>query len=140
MIVHFEKIHNDEIQKYLTDNYKINVSSKIMIEAFEGSIGKAIRLKEKQEDYENIENIICNLEKKDRIDILNMADVIYKAKDEKSEILDYMNIVFINLAKKNIKYADCIQIVEKTKERLQSNANYDMSIDNMLLNLWEIVN
>ena len=29
---------------------------------------------------------------------------------------------------------------ENTKKRLQANANYDMSIDNMLLNLWEEVN
>ena len=40
----------------------------------------------------------------------------------------------------NSKYADCIAIVEETKRRLQSNANYDMCIDNLLLSLWENVN
>ena len=69
-----------------------------------------------------------------------MSEPIYKAKEEKYEILDYMNIVFINLATKSSKYANCINIVENTKKRLQSNANYDMCIDNMLLNLWEQVN
>ena len=69
-----------------------------------------------------------------------MAQPIYKAKDKKNEVLDYINIVLINFAKRSNKYANCIKIVEDTKKRLQSNANYDMSIDNMLLKLWEQVN
>lgn len=140
MILHFEKISNQTIEKFLEENYQTKINSKIMIDAFQGSIGKAIQLKEKQEEYEKIEDIIYSLEKKDKIDILNMSEIIYKAKEEKNDILDYMNIVFIDLAKKTNKYADCIKIVEETKRRLQSNANYDMSIDNMLLKLWEQVN
>ena len=111
-----------------------------MIDSFQGSIGKAIQLKDKQEEYQKIEQIIYSLENKDKIDILNMSEPIYKAKDKKNEVLDYINIVLINLAKKSNKYANCIKIVEDTKKRLQSNSNYDMSIDNMLLNLWEEVN
>ena len=111
-----------------------------MIDAFQGSIGKALQLKEKQDEYGKLEQIIYSLEKKDKIDILNMSEIIYKAKDEKFDILDYMNIVFINLAKISNKYANCIKIVEDTKRRLQSNANYDMCIDNMLFRLWEEVN
>lgn len=140
MILHFDKISNQEIQKYLEENCKVNISSKIMIDAFQGSIGKALQLKEKQDEYGKLEQIIYSLEKKDKIDILNMSEIIYKAKDEKFDILDYMNIVFINLAKISNKYANCIKIVEDTKRRLQSNANYDMCIDNMLFRLWEEVN
>ena len=44
------------------------------------------------------------------------------------------------MAKKSSKYANCINIVEDTKKRLKSNSNYDMSIDNMLLKMWEQVN
>ena len=43
----------------------------------------------------------------------------------------------LKLSKSNINYIKCIKIVEETKRRLNSNANYDMSIDNMLLGLWE---
>lgn len=140
MILHFDKILDEEIEKYLEENYHIKINSKIMIDAFQGSIGKALQLKEKQEEYEKIEQIIYSLETKDKIDILNMSEIIYKTKDEISDVLDYMNIVFINLAKKASKYANCIEIIEETKRRLKSNANYDMSIDNMLFNLWEEVN
>ena len=140
MILHFEKISDEQIQKYLQDNYQTEINSKIMLEACQGSIGKALEIKDKQELYQNTEQVVNSLERKDKIDILNMSDFIYKSKDDKLEILNYMNVLFINLAKINSKYADCIAIVEETKRRLQSNANYDMCIDNLLLSLWENVN
>ena len=140
MILHFEKISDEQIQKYLQDNHQTEINSKIMLEACQGSIGKALEIKDKQELYQNTEQVVNSLERKDKIDILNMSDFIYKSKDDKLEILNYMNVLFINLAKINSKYADCIAIVEKTKRRLQSNANYDMCIDNLLLSLWENVN
>lgn len=140
MILRFNKISDENIVKFLEENYQTKVNSQIMLDAFQGSIGKAIQLQDKQDEYEQIENIIVNLESRDKIDTLNKADVIYKAKEEKFEILDYINIILLDLAKKSGKYASCINIVEDTKRRLQSNANYDMSIDNMLLKLWEQVN
>ena len=140
MILRFNKISNENIVRFLEENYQTKVTSQIMLEVFQGSIGNAIKLQDKQEEYEQIENVIVNLEKRDKIDTLNKADVIYKAKDEKFEILDYINIVLLDMAKKSSKYANCINIVEDTKKRLKSNANYDMSIDNMLLKMWEQVN
>ena len=140
MILHFEKISDEQIQKYLQDNHQTEINSKIMLEACQGSIGKALEIKDKQELYQNTEQVVNSLERKDKIDILNMSDFIYKSKDDKLEILNYINVLFINLAKINSKYADCIAIVEETKRRLQTNANYDMCIDNLLLSLWENVN
>lgn len=140
MILHFNKISDENILRFLEENYQTKVNSQIMLEAFQGSIGKAIQLQDKQEEYEQIENVIVNLEKRDKIDTLNGAEIIYKAKDEKFEILDYINIILLDMARKSGKYANCINIVEDTKKRLQSNANYDMCIDNMLLKLWEQVN
>ena len=120
MILHFDKIPNDKINQFLEENYSVKINSKIMLNACQGSIGKAIQLQNKQEDYEKIEQVIYQLENKDKIDILNMAEPIYKAKDDKFEVLNYMNIVLMVLAFKSAKYAKCI--------------------DNMLLNLWEQVN
>ena len=45
----------------------------------------------------------------------------------------------MNYAKK-MKYANCINSVEETKKRLDNNANYDMSIDILLLKIWEELN
>ena len=140
MIIHFDKIPNNQIEEFLENNYQINFKSPIMINAFQGSIVKALQLKENQEQYEKIEDVLYNLEKQDKIDTLNMSEIIYKSKDEKMKILDYMNVVLLELAKKSSKYANCISIVEETKKSLQANANFDMSIDNMLFHLWEEVN
>ena len=35
---------------------------------------------------------------------------------------------------------EAIKIVEDTKKRLNFNSNYDMSIDNLLINIWEEFN
>ena len=69
-----------------------------------------------------------------------MAEEIYKTKEEIQSILEYMNVLALELSKKNIKYIKCIEIVEETKKRLKANSNYDMCIDNMLFNIWEEIN
>ncbi|CDB32733.1 aAA ATPase [Clostridium sp. CAG:575] len=140
MILHFEEISEEEILKYLEENYQIKINSQIMIKAFQGSIGKAIELKDKQEQYEKIENLIYGLEKMDVVDLVNKAEFLYSSKDDKTEIWDYMEVILMNIAKTSNKYAQTIEIVEQTKKRLAANANYDMSIDNMLFKIWETVN
>lgn len=140
MILHFEEISEEEILKYLEENYQIKINSQIMIKAFQGSIGKAIELKDKQEQYEKIENLIYGLEKMDVVDLVNKTEFLYSSKDDKTEILDYMEVILMNIAKTSNKYAQTIEIVEQTKKRLAANANYDMSIDNMLFKIWETVN
>ena len=87
-----------------------------------------------------IEKIIEELDKKNIIDIISESELMYKDKDEIMDILEYINIVLLKLAKEKIKFVNCIKIVEETKMRLKQNANYDMSIDNMLFNMWGEVN
>lgn len=140
MVLNFNKIKDEQILKFLKENYDTDIKSKTIINAFQGSIGKAIKIKDKQKEYEEIEDIISNVENRDKIDVLNIGDIIIKEKDDKFEILEYINTILLSLAKKRNKYAECINIVEDTKKRLKSNANYDMSIDNMLLKIWEQVN
>ena len=140
MILHFEQIEEKEISEYLQENYQITINSKNMLNAFQGSIGKALQLKDKQEQYEKIENLVNTLEKTDKIDLINNAEFLYSNKEEKTEILDYMEVILMNIAKHSNKYAQTIEIIEKTKKRLQANANYDMNIDNMLFEIWESVN
>ena len=138
MILHFNSISNSDMEKYLEENYKMNVTSN-MLDVFQGSIGKAIELKDKQEDYLKIEQAIENIEKEDLIDLIKNLDILYTSKDEILDMLDYINIILLKKSKENVKYTDCIKIVEDTKRRIDQNANYDMSIDNMLFNIWEEV-
>ena len=139
-IMHFEKINDKEIEKYLRENIEDTDSISNMISIADGSIGKVINLKNKSEIYNNIYEIIENLEKCDIIDILKKADEIYKIKEEVLGILDYINVLLIKQSRKKYKYANCIKVVEETKKRIKSNSNYNMCIDYMLFNIWGEVN
>jgi len=139
-ILHFNKIDNSDIKKYLSDNYNINNISENMLEIFQGSIGKALKLKDKQEEYQKIEHIIEQIKQSDLIDLINKSEILYQSKEEIDELLEYLNIILLRKAKQEYLYTNCIKIVENTKKRLKQNANYDMSIDNMLFNMWEEMN
>ena len=140
MIVNFKPIDKEKIKQYMEQNYQIYDLHANMLEAFQGSIGKALKLKEKIDIYEQIELIIKNLDNKNIIDILPQCEYLYKSKEEITEILEYINVILLRLTKEKVKYANCINIVENTKKRLKQNANYDMCIDNMIFNMWEEVN
>lgn len=137
MILHFRSLENAEIRNFLEENYDIKNISENILDTFQGSIGKAILLKDKQSEYEKIQEMIDNLNKKDIIDIVKLAEPIYKAKEEIFEILDYINIILLKKSKEQYLYTNCIKVVENTKKRLKQNANYDMCIDYMLFNMWE---
>ena len=135
-ILRFKDIKQEEIEKYLEEN-GIYFKDKRILKACSGSIGKALKVKDKQDEYENIHEFIENIGQKDIIEIFQKAEFIYNSKDEIKDILQYINILLLELAKENYKYAECVEIVEDTKKRLQSNANYDMTIDNMLMKMKE---
>lgn len=139
-IMNFNKISDEEMTKYLREKCDVKNIDQNMLYMYQGSIGKALELKEKQEEYRNIENIINNINRYDLIDFINNAEILYKSKEEINDILDYINVILFNKAKDEYLYTNCIQIVENTKKRLKQNANYDMSIDNMLFNIWEEIN
>ena len=125
------------MKEYLSKNLNLENITESMLDNFGGSIGKALNLKDKQELYEKIEQIINSLKSRDIIDILNMSEIIYKSKDEIFDILDYINVILLKKSKEDWKYTNCIQIVENTKQKLKQNANYDMCIDDMLFKICE---
>ena len=131
----FEAIEIEKIKKYIKQNYPEEEISENIINLSQGSIGKVLKLNENKNIYENIEKIFLNMQNKDLIEIVQMAEEIYKAKEEINSILDYMNVILLKLSKQNIKYIRCIEIVEQTKKRLKGNSNYDMCIDNLLFNM-----
>ena len=137
--MHFESINIEEIKKYINKNYPDEEISENIINLSQGSIGKIIKLNENKNIYENIEKIFLSMKNKDLIDIVQMSEEIYIAKDEISSILDYMNVILLKLSRKNIKYIKGIEIVEQTKKRLKANSNYDMCIDSLLFNMTSII-
>ena len=136
MKIAFQPLGKEEMKTYLR-KAGIEEKNANLLNLYNGSIGKAIRLQEKREIYEQIENVIESLEKQDIVEVFKKAEVLYKEKEIVQELLEYCNILLFQKALQNSIYLPTIKIVEETKRRMGANANHDMSIDNMLLTIWE---
>lgn len=136
-IIKFQTIEDKEIKKYLSQNYGIENISEDMLDIFGGSIGKAEDLKDKTELFSNIIEIMRCIKKLDLPDVLKKADIIYKSQDDKNDILEAINVILYKMSKEDLRFLNCIDIVQETTTRLNANANYNMSIDNMLFKIWE---
>ena len=136
----FNKLADSELLKYANIN-NMNINSNLL-GTCEGSISKLLSLNDNLSLYNSLDLIIDNLNNKDIVDVWNEAEVLYKSKDNILVLLDYINIVFLNNLRNTNerKYINGVQIIEMTKKRLASNANYDMCIDNLLLKIWEEFN
>ena len=115
-----------------------NITEESLLKSFGGSIGKCIKLKENSDQYIKIENFVNDLSKKDIIDIMVDAKIIYD-KENINDILDYLIVCLYNIAKEKREYLDCIKHVNECSTRLKANANFDMSIDRLVLKMWEEV-
>lgn len=137
----FQSLSNDNVTQYFSMNNLGSISSNIL-KLCNGSIGKAIELQDESIGYDSLDVLINSLDKKDILDIWNNSDILYQSKDNINSLLEYINIIFMDklLATSDTRYINCIKIVETTKKRLASNANFDMCIDNFLLKLWEEFN
>lgn len=141
MKLNFEPIPEEQIINYLRQNGLDADITTNMLKHCEGSIGRALKINELKEQYLQIEQLVNMLEKSNITQIWKKAEVLYSAKENVIDILNYMEIVIYNLIKQGKKrYINGIQIIEQAKQRILANANYDMSIDNLLLKLWEEVN
>ena len=141
--INFNKINDDDLKRILLEKYNYSNITENMLKLFSGSIEKAINLQGKQEIYSEIEQIFNNIENINIIDLLNKKEILLKNKEEIMNILEYINVLFfdkLKVANNKNEYIDAIKIVEDTKDRLNKNANLDMTIDNLLLNTWETIN
>ncbi|NLC87228.1 MAG: DNA polymerase III subunit delta' [Clostridiaceae bacterium] len=135
--VSFDAIPEETIIKYINENNSSEIDNNL-ISMSEGSIGKAILLQEKKDIYESVTNILDEIQNEDMNTLWKKAELLYKQKDNIQDILSYINVYLYKT--KNLNKINCIKYVEDTKKRLASNSNYDMSIDYLLIKLWEGIN
>lgn len=139
MTIKFKNIPNNELAQYAKNVIGYEELSENLLTSFDGSIGKAIKVKDNKEKYDKIDILIDNLEKKDIVDIFLEGKIIYD-KENIYDILDYIIVCLYSKQKKNEKYLDCIKYVNKCLSRIKANSNFDMSIDDMLFGMWEEIN
>lgn len=138
--ISFKNLSKSDLNNYARlNNIQFNEN---MLDICDGSISKLLSLEKNSELYNNIDKTISDLALKDIVDVWNEAEFLYKSKENINDALDYFNIVFLKKLKitNEPKYINAVNIVETTKKRLNSNANYDMCIDNLLLKIWEEFN
>lgn len=144
MKLYFNNLENKDIEKILKEQFNMADISEAFLNAVSGSVKKALLIKEKSSEYEQINKLFDIIDKENLVNFINSANIIYENKDDIYDILDYINILLDNKMKTNpiraFKYANCIFTVEEVKKRLRANSNYDMSIDYLLMNIWKEIN
>lgn len=138
MTIKFKNISNDALQKYAKENLAITQMTENFLKSCNGSIGKAMLQKQNQEKYLKIESLINNLETQDMITMMNEFKILYD-KENINTILEYIIICLYSKRNENSKYIDCIEKVNDCLVKLKSNANFDMSMDTMMFEMWEII-
>lgn len=142
MKIHFDKINDQEIKKYLIETCGVNDLNNNILKMCDGSIGKCLVIKDRLEEYKEIENIFSNLNTS-ITKFVNSAEILYKNKESINDYLEYINVILYNYCinnPNNIRFINSIKYVEVAKQRLLSNSNYDMCIDYLLFNIWEEIN
>ena len=144
MKLYFNNLDKNSVKKVLTEKFEMEDINDSFLDAVGGSIKKALLIKEKSSEYEQITKLFDIIDKENLVNFINSASIIYENKDDIYNILDYINILLDIKIKQNtkesFKYAKCIFIVEEVKKRLRANSNYDMSIDYLLMNMWKEIN
>ena len=135
--ISFKPIENAQINQYIESVCNIQNVSNYLIESCGGSLKKCMQIIENKDIYDKINSIFNNIENTNVLDAFNKLDFLYEDKERIYEMLEYMNTIFCNKAKDNIKYVDYIQVIEEAKKNLKSNSNYDMTIDKLLFSIYK---
>lgn len=142
--ISFSAIADSEVKKYILQNNIIESPSENILKVCGGSLGKVKHVAENLEIYSQIEDVTNKLiagNIKNMVDMFNKFQVLYDNKDNVLELLDYMIVIIYSfiIQKQNfsIKWLSIVQIIEKSKIKLNSNTNTDMCIDELLMNIFE---
>lgn len=138
MLIKFKDIPNEILKNYAIQQLGYEQMTDNLVKSFNGSIGKAMLQKQNQEKYLKIEGLINDLATQNIITIMNESKILYD-KENINIILEYMIICLYSKKEENLKYIDCIEKVNHCLVKLKSNANFDMSLDTMLFEIWEII-
>lgn len=136
----FRKLTDSELKTILERKYNKLDIQELMLKIADGSVNKAVSLDGKEELYNKVNRIYSSLENINIIELINSKEDIFKDKEEAIEMLEYINLIFFQKISSNLKYIECMKIVEDTKDRLKKNNNYDMTIDNLNMTVWEVIN
>lgn len=167
-IIKFLPISIIELKKYLMDRDIEESKATLLANFSRGSIEKALELSESSDFSimrDDIQKYMQYILDKNMVEILNISTDIDKYKDKIIVVLDMMinyfrdmmmcmgkvnkdmiingdRITFIQNMSKRITYSQVskiIDIIEETKRKMRSNCNFNISIQVMALNIYEVI-
>lgn len=128
-IIKFDTLKESEIEKYLVEEKLFDKSRKdVEIKLLNGSLENVNNLDSMLENYDYLKVLVSYIKKKDIIQALNNGLLLYESKDDIINLLDLLNIVFLEE-----RLTKCVFVVENTKTKILQNNNYNMCIDNLIM-------
>ena len=128
-IIKFDTLKESEIEKYLVEEKLFDKSRKdVEIKLLNGSLENVNNLDSMLENYDYLKVLVSYIKKKDIIQALNNGLLLYESKDDIINLLDLLNIVFLEE-----RLTKCVFVVESTKTKILQNNNYNMCIDNLIM-------
>ena len=140
--IFFNSLKNEEIKKFIAEKNNSGTFDENMLELSGGSLKKAISISEKSEILEKLSNIINSLEYANELTFILNNEFFTANKEDINLLLDYTYVLlFKNINTNNrISCINAMEVVEHTKKKLMQSNNFDMTIDNMLIKIWEAFN
>lgn len=142
--IFFKALSDAEVFKYVGSKYEGLLMEKNLIKLCGGSISKADIIAEKVDVLGNIKKFIGEASQVNKLKFLQNYQVLSDNKDDIFLVLDYIYILLFQMSMKSSKnfngYISSMKIVEDTKGKLLNSNNFDMTIDNMLIKIWEGIN
>ena len=167
-IIKFTPIPMQEVASYLTMNGIDSKRASLLANFSRGSMKKAIELSESEEFHlmrEEVQKYVETFLNGNLIEIMDIQSSIEKYKDQITNVLELLinyfrdimmvkenvdNSMIINLDRlifvKNMsnkttysQLSKIIDIIEETKNKLRSNCNFNISIQVMTLNIYEVI-
>lgn len=131
--IKFNKLSDKDIKKYFLKN-DLNFEDKNInvFKVLDGSLNDIDFIRDDYDELLKLTVFVTNLKKKKVINFFQDASVFYDNHDKIIRLLEYLNMLLFENS-----YFQLIEIVEKTKNKILMNNNFEMCIDYMILNFIE---
>ena len=131
--IKFNKLSDKDIKKYFLKN-DLNFEDKNInvFKVLDGSLNNINFIRDDYDELLKLTVFVINLKKNKVINFFQDASVFYDNHDKIIRLLEYLNILLFENS-----HFQLIEIVEKTKNKILMNNNFEMCIDYMILNFIE---
>ena len=131
--IKFNKLSDKDIKKYFLKN-DLNFEDKNInvFKVLDGSLNNIDFIRDDYDELLKLTVFVTNLKKNKVINFFQDGSVFYDNHDKIIRLLEYLNILLFENS-----YFQLIEIVEKTKNKILMNNNFEMCIDYMILNFIE---